>query len=214
MVTEEGKGQPGFKTGLTLYIGAKSGKKRPYVYGFHKSRTCSHPQLVALSIGGNWYRCTDCNYAFDIVAAYQQPLHNLVIGGMLNALHFAKEYGIESLQTVLRTPIGQYDGEAHKPVLPDGMSFMDAAKLLEEVDVNTSDGGKAQLTKLLEDKWVMPPQRALQDARNEKKQRKLIAAEVKKQLKAGGSNGVGGDGGTPNEDSEGGAVPALQKPQD
>jgi hypothetical protein len=142
------------ETTRDFYVKARSGKKRDYIYDVIKAGKCPHPRMVALSIGGNWYRCEECNYAFDIVAAYAQPVHNLVIGSMLNTLHFAKEYGANSLQEVLRTAIGQYDGTPQKPVLPEGMSFEDTLEALESVNVNTEDGGDKQLKALVDNVWV------------------------------------------------------------
>jgi hypothetical protein len=148
------------ETTRDFYIEARNGHKRDYVYDVHRANRCPHPRMVALSIGGNWYRCEDCNYAFDIVAAYAQPLHNLVIGGLLNALHFAKEHGTNALQEVLRTPIGQYDGTPQKPVLPEGMDFEDTVAALEAVNVNAEDGGHAQLSALVDTLWVSDKSRA------------------------------------------------------
>jgi len=145
---------------LDYYLKARNGRKRDYVFDYGKSRKCPHRTLTALSIGGNWYRCADCNYAFDIVAAYQQPLHSLAIGSIMNALHFAKEFGSSSLQEVLRTPIGQYDGMSQKSALPEGMDFSQAAAALDTVNVNSLDGGDAELKELLESFWVSDESRA------------------------------------------------------
>lgn len=179
---------------LDFFVQARNGKKRNYVFDFHKSRTCAHSRLTALSIGGNWYRCEECNYAFDIVAAYQQPLHNLILGGVLNALSFSKEFGAFALQEVLRTPIGQYDKSNHKPALPEGMSFTDAVMALEGVDIHAEDGGKAQLQQVLERFWVSEKER-------ERRAKELGAGD-------GASRGQlpGGD-----KDSGGGEVPALSE---
>jgi hypothetical protein len=154
---------------LDYFIKARNGNKRDYIQDYKKSKTCPHNTLTALAIGGTWYRCRDCNYAFDIVAAYQQPLHNLVIGGFLNALSFAKEFGGDALGEVLRRPIGQSDGTGHKPVLPEGMSFTDAISLLESVDVNAEDGGVEALKALLEEVWVGDDQKRLLATRGTKK---------------------------------------------
>jgi hypothetical protein len=88
------------------------------------------------------------------MTAYQQPLHNVVLEGLMNAMHFSKEFGVQALQEVARRPIGQYDASQHKPVLPEGMDFIDVLNDLEEVDVNTADGGKRQLRGLQTAKWL------------------------------------------------------------
>ena len=142
-----------------FYTRTRNGKKRPYVYNFARARACPHPSLKAMSIGGSTYRCEQCNYTFDIVAANMQPLHNRVLGDMLNMLHFAKEFGVGAFEEVLRTPIGQYDKSAQKPVLPDGVSMVQALLLMDEVDINAVDGGKAQLAALLNDVWVNDEER-------------------------------------------------------
>jgi hypothetical protein len=163
------------RLGLDYFVEARNGRKRSYIYDYKKSRTCPHPNLIALNIGGNWYRCTKCNYAFDIVTAYQQPLHNLVIGGLLNAMHFAKEYGGHALGEVLRRPNGQADGSPHKPVLPEGMSFVDAIAALETVDVNSPDGGQEQLKEVLDLLWVGPKEKReqLENTRRMQKKKEL-----------------------------------------
>jgi hypothetical protein len=168
---------------LDYYVERRDGRKRNYIYRWKKAEGCPHPHLVNLAIGGNWYRCTECNYAFDIVSAYVQPLHSLVIGGMLNALHFAKEFGSESFMEVLRRPIGQYDSKAHKPVLPEGMTFWDALKALDQIDVNSEDQGKGQLQQMLEELWVGPKERALRAA-DQATQQKQQLEEGKVQNKA------------------------------
>ena len=139
---------------LEYFIERRSGKKRNYIFDYHKSKICDHPELRAVARGGIVYRCLKCNYAFHIVGGYQQPLHNEVIQSAFNLFVFAKEFGGESLGEVLRRPIGQHDGTPHKPVLPEGMSFTDVVAMLDEVDVNTEDGGIAQVYKLLDEVWV------------------------------------------------------------
>ena len=165
------------------YIERRNGKKRNYIYDFAKARRCTHPHLTELAIGGSWYRCDDCNYAFNIVASSMQPLHNLVIGGILNALHFAKEYGGDSFNEVLRTPIGQYDGTSHKPAIPEGMTFADAIAALEVIDVNSEDHGQAELREVLESQWAGPKERALADKQRDRR----LAKEQKKALNGGDS---------------------------
>lgn len=144
---------------LRYFIERRNGKKRNYIFDYSESRKCPHPELTATAVGGTWYRCKQCNYVFDIVAAYQQPIHHLVTGAMLTALHFAKEFGADALGEVLRRPMGQYDGSPHKPVLPEGMTFLDVLGVLEGIDVNSEDGGKAQLKALLADVWEAPSQK-------------------------------------------------------
>jgi len=172
---------------LEYFIEARNGKKRNYIQDYGKSKKCPHNNLTAFSVGGVWYRCHDCNYAFDIVVAYQQPLHNLVIGGFLNALSFAKEFGGHALGEVLRRPIGQSDGTGHKPVLPEGMSFSEAVNLLESIDVNSDDGGVAALKGLLEEVWVGDEQKKIVSGKAAEREQKRLEAEAKgkPQLKAG-----------------------------
>ena len=138
---------------LEYYVQARNGKKRNYIYRYGVSRVCDHSNLSVIARGGIVYRCLDCNYAFHITGAYQQPLHNEVIQGAFTMAYFAKEFGMDSLGEVLRRPIGQMDDSPHKPVLPEGMSFFDVLLALEEVDVTTEDRGKAQLSDLLKQLW-------------------------------------------------------------
>ena len=138
---------------LQYFIERRNGRKRNYIFDYGKSKICDHPEMKVLARGGNVYRCTECNYAFHLTGAYQQPLHNEVILSMFTIMHFAKEFGKDSLGEVLYRRIGQVDGSAHKPVLPKGMSFMDVLNALEDVDVTSEDGGKAALQELLGDVW-------------------------------------------------------------
>ena len=138
---------------LQYYLQARNGKKRNYIYNYSKSRTCDHPSMKVVARGGIVYRCEECNYSFHITSAYQQPLHNEVLQAAFTMLGFAKEFGGDSLGEVLRRPIGQADGSPHKPVLPEGMSFTDVLAALEEIDVNSADGGAAQLSGMLESLW-------------------------------------------------------------
>src|SRR3990167_7406561 len=142
------------KKSLDWYRKARNGRKRDYIFSVSKMKVCPHNRLHALAVGGNWYRCEDCNWGFNIVTTYAQPLHNIVVGGLLNALHFAKEFGNDALQEVARTPKGQHETDFHMPALPEGMSFFEAAALLDTIDVNTADMGKTQLRDLLEKHWV------------------------------------------------------------
>jgi len=171
---------------LDYFIERRSDKKRNYVFDYGKSKTCDHPTLRVIARGGIVYRCLECNYAFHIVGGYQQPLHNEVIQSAFNVVVFAKEFGSNALSEVLRRPIGQHDGSPHKPVLPEGMSFMDVLELVEGVDVNAEDGGIAQVYKLLDEVWVGPKERALAEA-NEKRQLLQEAKKANLLLKEGGN---------------------------
>lgn len=143
---------------LDYFVEKRGKNKRPYIYDFHKSQVCDHPRLKIIARGGIVYRCLECNYAFHIVAAYQQPLHNEVIQSAFNIFNFAKEFGQDALAEVMRRPIGQVDGTAHKPVLPEGMAVQDVLALMDGIDVTTPDGGAQELTALLERVWAGAPQ--------------------------------------------------------
>lgn len=147
MPVEEGKT-------LQYWKDARNGNKREYIYDYSKARTCNHPRLRELVQGANWYRCEECNYALFIMTAYEQPLHSVVLEGVLNAMHFSKEFGIGALQEVLRTPIGQYDGREQKPVLPEGQDLTDTLLMLEEINVTTPDGGERQLRAMQSGDWT------------------------------------------------------------
>lgn len=153
------QGAPRHELTREFYTKERGAHKRPYVYNFAKARTCPHSSLKAMAVGGSAYRCEDCNYTFDIVAANMQPLHNRVLGDMMNMLHFVKEFGVGSFEEVLRTPIGQYDKTPQKPAIPDGMSIAQALLLMDEVDVTAPDGGKAQVKALLDQVWVSDEER-------------------------------------------------------
>jgi hypothetical protein len=137
-----------------------NGNKRNYIADYGKSRSCEHTNLRVTARGGISYRCLDCNYVFTFPGAHQEPMHHRVILGLLEAFHFSKEFGMDALGEVLRTPIGQSDGTAHKPVLPEGMSFVDALKALEEVDATTPDHGAQQLYEMVDEVWVDAQSRA------------------------------------------------------
>jgi hypothetical protein len=139
---------------------AANGNKRNYVFDYGKSKTCEHTNLRALARGGIVYRCMDCNYAFHIPGGYQQPMHNEAILAAFTLFNFSKEFGMDALGEVLRSPIGQSDGTAHKPVLPEGMSFTDVLELLDQIDVTTEDGGAKQLYAAIDEVWVDAGQRA------------------------------------------------------
>lgn len=136
-----------------FYAKARNGAKRDYVYDFSVARKCPHPNLVATSLGGNTYRCTECNYFYTIVTAYVEPMHLATVKAAYQLLHFAKEFGVHALQEVLRQPHGQSDGTPHKGVIPDGMTLSDAVMALESINVNTPDRGAAELRRLVEAVW-------------------------------------------------------------
>jgi hypothetical protein len=138
---------------LQYWVDARNGKKRNYIFDYADSSKCTHSRLKELVQGANWYRCEQCNYAFFIMTAYQQPLHSVVLAGLQNALHFSKEFGMDALQEVARRPTGQYDGSEHKPVLPEGMDFVDTLRMLEGIDINAPDGGESQLRSVQRGAW-------------------------------------------------------------
>ena len=139
---------------LEFYVKKRGENKRDYVFSLSKSRTCPHNELKAMVTGGTKYYCTACNWASDIPWGYGQPLHNVVVGSLLQVMHFAKEFGADALQEVLRTPKGQHELDYHLPALPEGMNFWDAIDVLEQVDVNLPDRGAGTLRKLFEEHWV------------------------------------------------------------
>jgi hypothetical protein len=141
-------------TTYDYYVKARSGNKRDYVYSFSESRGCSHSRLREFVVGSGEYLCEDCNYVFIIVSAKQIPLHHALVKGMQTALWFSKEFGQDALQEVLRKPMGQHDGRAHKSVLPEGASFEETFAMLEEVNVNSGDEGLAELKELRDTHWV------------------------------------------------------------
>lgn len=149
---------------LDYYVGARKGEKRNYISDYGKSRTCDHPEMKIIARGGNMYRCDSCNYVFQWPGAIQWPYHVAVLQSAFVMLGFSKEFGMDSLNEVLRRPIGQMDGTPHKPVLPEGMSFYDVLDTLEEIDVNAADGGKKQLGEKLAELWERPKEKALPDA--------------------------------------------------
>jgi hypothetical protein len=168
------------KNGKTLdyYVERRNGNKKNYVFDYGESKTCPHKTMKQIMGGWNWYRCEDCNYAFFIMTAWQAPLHNVALEGAFAMMHFAKEFGMDSLGEVLRRPIGQADGTAQKPALPEGFDFMETLQLLEQIDVNAEDGGRAQLEALQDSTWV--------DEFNREKRRKELnetnAKENERQL--------------------------------
>ena len=151
---------------LDYYVQRRNKKKRNYVFRYKKARSCDHPTLELIARGGTTYYCPDCNYSFDILGANIWPLHFQPIMGAFKILWFAKRFGGDALGEVLRRPIGQSDGSPHKPVLPEGMSFMDVVQQLDEVDVNTEDGGASELKQLLQRLWEQPSTPALGEGEN------------------------------------------------
>lgn len=164
---------------LDYYVETRGEQKRNYIFDYGKSRVCDHPEMKIIARGGNLYRCTECNYAFQWPGAIQWPLHFTVIQGIQSAIAFAKEFGMAAVQEVLRRPIGTYDGSPHKPVLPEGMSLMDTLALMDEVDVTAEDGGKAQLEEIHQLFFVSP----------ENKAKALVLAEKLKQKQWEAVNG-------------------------
>lgn len=182
---------------LEYYVERRNGNKRNYVFDYHRSRRCDHPNLRIVARGGIAYRCLDCNYVFHFPSAYQQPLHNEVIMAAFTMFVFSKEFGMDSLGEVLRRPIGQHDDSEQKPVLPEGMSFQDVLELLEDIDVNAEDGGASQLYKALEEIWVTPRQRLLREEREARQKRQLTEGATDEQAEASMSAVQEPEGGTP-----------------
>tara|TARA_Y100000310_G_scaffold252550_2_gene259264 strand:+ start:871 stop:1515 length:645 start_codon:yes stop_codon:yes gene_type:complete len=141
---------------LDYYVEKRADNKRNYIFRFQKAQNCDHPTMKIVARGGNIYRCPDCNYTFQWPGAIVWPQHFNVIMSAFTMLNFAKEYGLDSLNEVLRRPIGQTDGTPHKPVLPEGLSFYDTIHALEAIDTSQEDGGQQQLLALVESLWVSP----------------------------------------------------------
>ena len=169
---------------LDFYVEKRNSNKRNYIFDYGESRTCDHPELKIIATGGIVYRCLRCNYAFHITGAYQQPLHNELIMAFFNIMSFSKEFGWDAVQEVVRRPIGQSDDSPHKPVLPEGMSFLQAINALEDIDVNTEDGGAKQLTDLLDQQWVGKKTRTLYEA----DQQRQLEQESGKRALVGGTD--------------------------
>lgn len=118
---------------------ATSGKKkredkRDYIFSFGNARKCDHPTLRIIARGSNTYRCLECNYAFRISSADMWPLHWLPIMAGFEIMSFVKEFGVEALEKVYTTPIGQIDGTPQKPILPEGKSFKDVIGEMDNLD--------------------------------------------------------------------------------
>lgn len=108
--------------------------KRNYIFSFGKADRCDHPTLRIVARGTSQYRCLECNYSFWLPTATMWPLHWIPIMAAMQIMSFVKEFGIEALEQVYRTPIGQVDGSPHKPVLPEGKSFADVLRELDSID--------------------------------------------------------------------------------
>jgi hypothetical protein len=147
---------------LDYYVEQRADNKRNYIFRYKDALKCDHPTMRLVARGGNVYVCPDCKYTFQWPGAIVYPQHFNVIMGAFTMLNFAKEYGMDSLQEVLRRPIGQTDGTPHKPVLPEGMNFYDAMLALEDVDTTAADGGMKQLTEMVDALWVGPKEREKQ----------------------------------------------------
>jgi hypothetical protein len=143
-----------------LEIKAASEKKRNYIFDFSKALRCPHRTMRLMVVGGNTYRCEDCNYAFEIPGANLRPLHSVVQGAFLQIQHFAKEFGSAAVSEVARLPIGQHEMPYQMPAIPPGMTLAEALKLMDEVDVTELDHGRAQLDKVLLAHYVPPDVKA------------------------------------------------------
>ena len=170
---------------LDYYVEARGEKKRNYIFRYKDAETCDHPEMKIIARGGNLYRCTTCNYAHQWPGAITWPLHFTVIQGAQSILQFAKEFGASAMQEVLRRPIGTTDGTPHKPVLPEGKSFVDVLELFERVDTTVEDGGKAQLESIHDMFFVGTKERALED----KRQAKMKVKQLEAGNEHGNSNG-------------------------
>jgi hypothetical protein len=140
---------------LDFYIERRNGKKRNYIFRYKKAQSCDHPRMDIIARGSNFYRCQECNYTFQWPGAIVYPQHFNVIMAAFQLMNFAKEYGNDSLQEVLRRPIGQTDGTPHKPVLPEGKSFIETMELLEQINTDQGDD-TGELKALLDAFWVSP----------------------------------------------------------
>jgi hypothetical protein len=141
---------------LQYALEARGPNKRNYVFDYGKSRNCPHDNLRSVIHGTPLYRCQDCNYVFSIVAAYQQPLHHIFTQSLMIAQSVAKEFGYNAAMEMAHRDVGQMDGTAQKPALPDGMTLEDTMLLFDSIDVTTEDGGNEQLTELYKQMWELP----------------------------------------------------------
>lgn len=136
-----------------FFVKARNGRKRDFIFSYGKARTCPHRNLVTTAVGGNTYRCTECNYFYTIVAAYVEPMHLATVKAAYQLLHYAKEFGLPALQETLRQPHGQSDGTPHKGVIPDGMNMGDVLAAMDGINVLGPDRGAAELKALVESVW-------------------------------------------------------------
>jgi hypothetical protein len=157
---------------LDYYVERRGENKRSYVFRYKNAIKCDHPTMELTVRGGNTYLCPDCKYTFQITSAFVQPQHHLVIQAGFEIMRFAREHGVDSLQEVWRRPIGQTDGTPHKPVLPEGMSFIDVLTALEDVPADIDQEELAALRDFL---WVGPAERKKQIADGQANERALKA---------------------------------------
>ena len=141
---------------LEYALEARGANKRPYVFDYVKSKNCNHDTLKSYIKGYQRYRCADCHYVFNIVAATQQPMHHLFVESIMNTQAFVKEFGLAAALEVAHRDLGQLDGTPQKPALPDGMTIEDTWELFDKVDVTAEDEGKEELRKLYEQMWELP----------------------------------------------------------
>ena len=141
---------------LEYALEARGTNKRNYVFNYGKSKNCNHDTLKSYIKGYQRYRCADCHYVFNIVAATQQPMHHLFVESIMNTQAFVKEFGLAAALEVAHRDLGQLDGTPQKPALPDGMTIEDTWELFDKVDVTAEDEGKEELRKLYEQMWELP----------------------------------------------------------
>ncbi len=141
---------------LEYALKARGHNKRNYVFDYGYSSTCDHDTLKSLIKGMQRYRCLDCNYVFNIVAATQQPMHHVFVESIMNTQYFVKEFGLAAALEVAHRDLGQIDGTPQKPALPDGMTIEDTWELFDKVDVTAEDGGREELRELYEQMWELP----------------------------------------------------------
>lgn len=182
---------------LDFYVGKRGKNKRPYIFRYKRAIKCDHPRLDIVARGGNEYHCPDCKYNFQIGGVFVQPEHFGIIQAGFRIMRFVRIYGMNSLGEVWRRPIGQTDGTPHKPVLPEGMSFVDVLETMEDVD---SEATQEELAALRDWLWVGPKERRKQIT-NLKRQAKQLAESAPTQT-AKAALKVGQDGPSQNGASE------------
>lgn len=116
--------------------------KKPYIFDFHAARLCTHPVLREVVQGSHKYRCGMCNYDFWLPSATMWPAHWGPIMAALEMIKFVRDFGLEALEQVYKTPIGQYDGSEHKPVLPEGKSLLEVLQEMDDIDIRELAGGE------------------------------------------------------------------------